>query len=494
MRQNLESKRADIEKQPYTIHSRRRKIAIAMLASVASVMSPLAGSIYFPSINQISSDLNVSVELVNVTVTTFMIMQGLAPTFWGTIADGIGRRPVYIFTLSVFVAANIALALQHNYAALLVLRMLQSFGSSSTVALAAGTIGDIARPAERGSYMGGVTAGTMLSTAFAPVIGGGLSEAHYGWRSSFWFLTAMAGVYLIVLIIWMPETGRNIVGNGSVPSKGLNRTLEDIFFKKKVVDETDWIDTRDGRPRKIRGPVGVIKILVQKDVILVLLANALVYTSFYCITVAYSNELKTVYDMETWKIGICFLPYGTGCSVGSFIVGKILDRDFQIIARRTGFQDGKNVTQNIEFPIEKARLRSAWYILLSLCGIIVIWGWTFRANISYAASLVLLFFAGLLITAFFTAIQVLLVDLYPQQSASATAANNLIRCFCGAAGSAVVGTVVNAIGMGWTFVIVSVLSLSALPIVFIEMKYGQDWRKERYFKLLQEKEREQSEA
>ena len=54
--------------------------------------------------------------------------------------------------------ANIGLALQNNYAALLVLRCLQSTGSSGTVALGNAVVADIASTGERGKFMGTIFA------------------------------------------------------------------------------------------------------------------------------------------------------------------------------------------------------------------------------------------------------------------------------------------------------------------------------------------------
>lgn len=80
-------------------------------------------------------ELDTTTELVNVTVTVYMIFQGLSPTFWGSLADRWGRRPVYLGTMAVYIGANVGLALAPSYAALLVLRMLQAFGSSSVIAI-----------------------------------------------------------------------------------------------------------------------------------------------------------------------------------------------------------------------------------------------------------------------------------------------------------------------------------------------------------------------
>lgn len=72
-----------------------------------------------------------------------MVFQALSPTFWGTLADSWGRRPVLLGTMLAYCVACIGLALAPNYAALIVFRMLQAFGSSSVIAVSAGVLSDI---------------------------------------------------------------------------------------------------------------------------------------------------------------------------------------------------------------------------------------------------------------------------------------------------------------------------------------------------------------
>ena len=55
----------------------------------------------------------------------------------------------------------------------------------------------------------------MAAPAIAPVIGGILTQ-FLGWRWFSWFLTILAVIYLIPLAISFPETGRNVVDNGSI--------------------------------------------------------------------------------------------------------------------------------------------------------------------------------------------------------------------------------------------------------------------------------------
>ena len=146
----------------YTVFSSRQVWFIIGMASWAGFFSPVSGNIYFPALNTLARDLDVSSTLINLTLTSYMIFQGLAPTIFGDLGDMAGRRPAYFLAFVIYIGANVGLALQNNYAALFVLRCLQSSGSSGTIALANGVASDVATSAQRGSYMGIVTAGAMV--------------------------------------------------------------------------------------------------------------------------------------------------------------------------------------------------------------------------------------------------------------------------------------------------------------------------------------------
>lgn len=118
------------QEPPYSVFSPTQVRLIVFMAALAGFFSPFSAFIYFPSVDYISADLHVSVQLVNITITAYLIVQGVVPAFFGDLADQIGRRPVYLLVLSVYFVSCIGLAIQRSYPALLVLRMLQSAGSS----------------------------------------------------------------------------------------------------------------------------------------------------------------------------------------------------------------------------------------------------------------------------------------------------------------------------------------------------------------------------
>ncbi len=91
-------------------------------------------------------------------------------------SDKAGRRPAYFICFIIYIIANLALALQSNYIALLLLRMVQAAGSSGTIALAQALVGDCVVSADRGQYIAYASLGTLLGPSLSPVLGGLLAQ------------------------------------------------------------------------------------------------------------------------------------------------------------------------------------------------------------------------------------------------------------------------------------------------------------------------------
>jgi multidrug resistance protein len=183
------------------------KVFLVLMTVFSTIFSPFSSFVYLPAITPIAKSYHRSLGEINLTVTVYQIMQAISPLFFGDLSDQIGRRPVYILTFTIYIAANIGLALQHNCAALMVLRALQSTGSSATVAIGSAVMTDVTTSAERGGYITSVQASVMFAPALAPVLGGILTE-FLGWRSTFWFLVIAAGVFLVVYVPFVPEVSR----------------------------------------------------------------------------------------------------------------------------------------------------------------------------------------------------------------------------------------------------------------------------------------------
>lgn len=80
-----------------------------------------------PAIPTLSREFNRGEEQISLAVTVYLVFQAITPSLFGALSDSYGRRPVYLLTLTLYLGANVGLALCPTSAfwLLLVLRALQ---------------------------------------------------------------------------------------------------------------------------------------------------------------------------------------------------------------------------------------------------------------------------------------------------------------------------------------------------------------------------------
>ncbi|KAJ5579523.1 uncharacterized protein N7459_005508 [Penicillium hispanicum] len=460
--------------QEYSILTTYQKRLIILGAALASAFSPLSANIYYPALNSIAKDLRVTPSQVNLSITTYMICQGIAPAFTGSLADQAGRRPAYICCFSIYIVGNIALALQHWFPALLALRAVQSCGSSGTVALASAVAADIITSAERGSYMGIASLGNIIAPSLGPIVGGVLSQ-YLGWQAIFWFLAIVAGAFFVPFLLFFPETCRSIVGNGSIAPSVWSRSLY------SYMDQTT-ISAIPPAPNSVRrlgipNPWAALQLLFRRPLGLILLANGAVFGSYYAVTAGIPAQYAALYHLNDLQIGLCFIPAGLGSLLSATANGLIVDWNY----RRTRLKAGLPVCYNqkhdmLTFPIERARLQIGLPMIgLAICTIAA-YGYLIAQETPLFIALMMVFLICFFITAAYNVMNILVVDLNYETPATAMAANNLVRCSLGAGAAAVVNPLIQRLGVQWTYLAVSGLLFVTSPLLLVVYTKGWGWR------------------
>ncbi|KAJ5764916.1 MFS transporter [Penicillium odoratum] len=494
----------DPEKQPvqdvatghekFSVFTTGEKRAMVAIGSLAAFFSPLSSSIYFPALDTIASALDVSTSKINITVTTYLILQGVAPMFIAGFSDTAGRRPAYMICFTIYLAANLGLGLQNSYAALLVLRMLQSAGSSGTVALANGLVADMVTSSERGSYIAFASLGSMLGPSLAPVIGGLISQ-YLNWHWIFWFLLILSGVFFTGLALFLPETCRKVVGDGSIPPPTLNMSLTDVLRHKRRIkkglnpDPEKVAEIRKNYRLRIPSPWPTLRVCFDLETALILLTTGLMFACFYAVMTGATTSFHEVYHFNNIQTGLMYLPIGAGGIVSAFTTGRIVDWNYRRHAKKAGLPVLKNVRADIRnFNIEKVRIQVALPLYYTSLVTVIGYGWVLGHKVNLAAPIILLFICGYCLNGASQVLNALMVDIWPGRSASATAANNLFRCELGAAASAAISPMTQAMSSGWAYTTLALIALAASPSFWIMMTHGIKWRQKRLGK------KEESEA
>jgi predicted MFS family arabinose efflux permease len=412
-------------------------------------------------------------------------MQGIAPMLIAGFSDSAGRRPAYYICFTIYFAANLGLSLQNSYAALMVLRCLQSTGSSGTVALANGLVGDMITSAERGSYIAFASLGSMLGPSLSPILGGLLSQ-YLDWHWIFWFLTIFGGSFAVVLFLFLPETCRKVVGDGSVPPPPLNNSVTDMIRYRRrkqkgiEVDKVKLAELRKNYRFRLPSPVSTFRVILDPETAIILLTLGLQFSVFYAVMTGATSSFQTIYNFNNIQTALMYLPIGIGGICSAFTTGRIVDWNYRRHARRSGLTVIKGVRQDLtNFNIERVRLEVAlpmYYISLAM---VVIYGWLMGRKVNIAAPIILLFVNGWALNATSQVLSALMVDLWPGNSAAATAAANLFRCELGAGSSAAIGPMIDAMGEGWAYTTLALIAVAASPAYWFILKYGIGMRQKR---------------
>ncbi|TDL28024.1 MFS general substrate transporter [Rickenella mellea] len=474
--QTVQHTERDHAVEPFSAFTKKERWVIVSIAAVAGIFSPLTSNIYLPAIPTIALAFHTSVELINVSVTAYMVVQSTAPLLWGSIADRYGRRPSYLACMLVLLLACIGLALvpTSDYWLLLILRFLQAAGSASTIALGSGTIADIATREERGGFFGVFTFGVTIGPCIGPVIGGALSGS-LGWRAIFWFLVIAVGSSFCFILLFLPETLRSIVGDGSVTPPKWYMPLLPVIGRRQRIASSQSTPPKKPVPNPFR-------LLANVDVIILFTLNAVVNAVFYAIAATLSSIFEKEYTfLSQTDIGLCYLAMGGGMAIGSPVTGRLLDLNYRTIKKQMEAKDNADpVTVNDEaFPIEYARLRTVPLYLCIFATCCAGYGWSLSKRVHLSIPLLLQFIIGFCTIGIMNTTQTLVVDLFPTQGSSISGVNNLFRSSIAAALVSVIDLIVRAIGIGWAFSLLAGVSFAALPLTFWEMKSGPRWRAKR---------------
>lgn len=297
----------------------------------------------------------------------------------------------------------------------------------------------------------------------------------------FWFLAVASAMCLVCMVVFLPETARSVVGNASVPAKGINKALVPLLSPTRVQGDKEDPNTTVRRGGwHFPNPWATLQLLRFPDTAIVLIAYGINYTVYSCVQASLSTLFVDIYHVSGLAAGMIYLPFGVACALTAFMTGRLLDFSYRKTAAESGIVVEKGKAADLrDFPIERARLRYVRYSVVLSAVFVMGYGWLLQARVSMAAPLVLQFFIGLTIQMVFTALNTLLVDIHPECPATAQAACNLVRCELAAACLAALDAMLQRLGPGWSFMLFGIaLLLEALMLILLQMK-GMGWRQSR---------------
>ncbi|KAH8682698.1 major facilitator superfamily domain-containing protein [Xylariales sp. PMI_506] len=301
--------------------SRAFRWYITVLAAIVVVCIAFGSSIVTGGLGLIEDKYNVSLVVANLTCSIMVVGFAVGPLIWSPLSEIIGRRPVYIISMSLYFIFNIPCALAKNIGTLLVCRFLCGVFSSSGLALAGSTIADIWKLEERGMAIAYFAAGPYAGPVLGPIVSGWINVGSKRLDLFFWVNMAFIGVVTIFIGL-VPETYAPVLLKRRAARLRKETGDPNIITEQETVRYTlmDVLRTNLIRP--------ITLILTDPVLDLMCLYILLIYAMLYAFFFAYPVIFQTLYNYNDGEVGLMLIPIVIGAGFALFVT-PLLEKDFR---------------------------------------------------------------------------------------------------------------------------------------------------------------------
>ncbi|WP_372886193.1 multidrug effflux MFS transporter [Shimia sp.] len=189
---------------PARLFDRTTPPHIATLILLAG-LSALSMNVFLPSLPGMAAHFQTDYRVLQLSVGVYLAVNAVLQLLIGPISDKIGRRPVILWGLGLFLLATLGCLWAPNAEIFLAFRMGQAAVVVAMV-LSRAIIRDVVPQEQAASMIGYVTMGMTVAPMAGPAIGG-LLDQIYGWQAVFWMLFAVGALTWILSWMDLAETG-----------------------------------------------------------------------------------------------------------------------------------------------------------------------------------------------------------------------------------------------------------------------------------------------
>ena len=133
-----------------------------------------------PSITIIKADFNLTSDMVQLTLTVFIIAAGIGQLVFGFLSDRYGRRPILLTGSFLFFASSITSVFSPNILFLLTMRVVQGLGAAACMSMARVIINDSFNKTEAAEKLSLITAIMVIFPLISLILGGFIAQT-IGW-------------------------------------------------------------------------------------------------------------------------------------------------------------------------------------------------------------------------------------------------------------------------------------------------------------------------
>ncbi len=178
---------------------------ILILGSLATI-SPFSIDMYLPGFPRIATDLNTTIDKVQLSLTGYLIGICIGQVLYGPLLDRFGRKKPLYAGLVIYILASIGCAMTSSVEALVVMRFFQAIGGCVGLVSSQALVSDLFPKDKRAEVFSMITLVIAVSPMIAPTVGGYVTAA-FGWN---WVCIILAAITLLIIaaIYFFLPTGK----------------------------------------------------------------------------------------------------------------------------------------------------------------------------------------------------------------------------------------------------------------------------------------------
>lgn len=234
---------------------------------------------------ELASAFRVSIEKAGWLLSAFALIVAVFGPFMLLALSSFKRKSLLIFSLLIFVTANVLSAYITDFYLLLAVRMIPAFFHPVYWSIALSAAGETADPKEKSRAVSIIFSGLTLATVLGVPLAAFMSDL-FSWQSSFLLTAFINAVALAGVWIYLPP-----IQNKTGTSKGFP---SHIFYNKRL-----WI-----------------------GLFLAFLTIAAMYSTYGYM----ADFLKNITQMNGKQVSLMLFLFGTVGIIGNTIAGKYMSR------------------------------------------------------------------------------------------------------------------------------------------------------------------------
>lgn len=178
---------------------------VALLCALMVMVGPASLSLFTPAMPDLVRAFGTTDAAVKMTMSLYFAGFAAAQLVCGPLSDGLGRKPIIVAFMGIYVLASLAALLAPSVEMLIAARFVQGIGGAAGVAISRALVRDLFTSEASARIMNLITILMGLGPALAPSLGG-LMVVYLGWQSVFAAML-VAGLLIIVLLhLFLVET------------------------------------------------------------------------------------------------------------------------------------------------------------------------------------------------------------------------------------------------------------------------------------------------